>query len=134
MGLNRRNLFQGLALLVTLITFSCSKPGDDLVSDDSSKPATAEVSNKSDVAAVSAEPKKPATEETKKKRVQQTSRALIPRPQVSAPIGRRSRVAAGNASASGNECPSHSFDRASSSPGRPDTGSDPSHRSQPQNK
>ena len=82
MGLNRRNLFQGLALLVTLITFSCSKPGDDLVSDDSSKPATAEVSNKSDVAAVSAEPKKPATEETKKKRVQQTPRALIPRPQV----------------------------------------------------
>jgi hypothetical protein len=82
---HRWSLFYSLAVLITLVTVSCSQPGQDLQSAKPSQTATAETVNKadspskSDVEAVPAEQPRPV-EEVKKKQAEPVRAAAIPKP------------------------------------------------------
>src|SRR5438874_8735704 len=78
----RWSLFYTLAVLITLITVSCSQPGQDLQSAKDSQTATAETILKSDAEAAPRErPKRPvAADEVKKKAAEPLRAAASPRP------------------------------------------------------
>ena len=72
-------LFYGLVIVLTFVTVSCSRPGQDLQGTNPSKVSAAETPSKSDVVPAPPEQPKP-TEDVKKKPAEPARRAETPRP------------------------------------------------------